>query len=1427
MGELRLEVKAYQHQAQWDWELSGPGGEVLAGHRVRLDPRRWELEAVSQLPAYLRSHAAPDKRLADETRIVDEMGDWIGEQVLGPIAREMIEMRPATVRVIIPHEAAALLGWPLQVARVNGVPLALQDVTFVIEQSDGEAGGKTTASRSQPEATTAVGERLRVLGLFSLPTGERALNLRQERVALVQLFSQMASLGASVDVRVLQYGVTRARLADVLSEQEGWDIVHISGHGAPGELLLETDDGEPDPVAGAELAALLRPALGRLKLVTVSACWSAAAARRQILQMPARTQQEDARVEQEPDARHAQALAVHLAELGCAVLAMRYSVADDFAIDLAGTLYRELTLGQQPLPQALAIALKASAAVPPTLARPPLSAGSPALFGAAAARIRLDLPEHQGPQPGKTLKPGFEGLDPPEWFVGRTKVMAAASAALAPRSGIPGILLHGVPGAGKTACARELSFTHQHAFTRLVWFTVAGLEASAAIALIRFARDLEEALPGLGLADLLGDSEQLVAALQELARQIEQNRVLVVLDHLDPLLTADGRWRDGRWGQVITALCAHTGDGRVVLTSRRRPAGLDSAIRAEAVAALSADEAVLLAHQLPGLARLIDGKIPGTGASAGRMLIRRILAISQGHPMLLELAARQAARLEGLKDLLDTGVQAWQEAGGSLEAFFTDGESHAGQDDYLRVLSSWTQTACDALPAEARVLFWLLCCLEERDRTAHIGSLVLPFVRGEQHRDTRPDIRETLESLTAAGLITAPPQPAGPQSRYQIQSVVASAGRFQAGDQFRHQVDARLADYLSTLALFARQREVAGGGWITVDASLRAVPYLLRRGRWLIAAGLIEGVLRRDRSRAATTVALSALTEINRASAGTPDQAAVAGTLARALESLDPAAAERQARVALDQALARQDYHAASVGASDVCWHCRRIGRLTEALRFAEQELEYAQRAGFDPWALLGAGSSRLAVLADMGRHELVLAEVCRLREHMDALERASVPARMAPSWTVREPIIASGSHAARDLGRWDLALALSAEIAASMRARSASDFYLTAARFADYFPLLRLGLIDEAEDLLTWCREVAERSRDLDGLSGAFSALADVENERQHYDIAIGLERTALRYRYQLMDIPGIALSYHQLGTHLGHQGNPAAALPYCLAAGLIRLIVGLANLEDSVNNAATALSNHSDQQAVLADITELCRQVSEKPHIELDRVLLQLVPDLQSAQKALEFLARRIRARAAAPSSMAPILAAWDPVIAGLIAAEEGGALALEASAKLDEHLAFQEQYAVPLVAAIRQISAGQRDPVALAQQDITYTAVIRRALDALDGQVTIPRELWKAMPLSILLAMVVAAAAGDKSGVGTRVRHKLEEFRAHPGLVALSRRLERIIDGDRDTRMSHDLDPLDRAIVTTVLTHIRAAEQAAPAQFRSWPPASSPSI
>src|SRR5450755_2074642 len=44
-----------------------------------------------------------------------------------------------------------------------------------------------------------------------------------------------------------------------------------------------------------------------------------------------------------------------------------------------------------------------------------------------------------------------------------------------------------------------------------------------------------------------------------LARLLEATGVLVVLDNLETLLTAEGRWRDPRWEPLIGALCGHGG----------------------------------------------------------------------------------------------------------------------------------------------------------------------------------------------------------------------------------------------------------------------------------------------------------------------------------------------------------------------------------------------------------------------------------------------------------------------------------------------------------------------------------------------------------------------------------------------------------------------------------------------------------------------------------------------------------------------------------------------------------------------------------------------------------------------------------------------------------------------------------------------------
>ena len=207
---------------------------------------------------------------------------------------------------------------------------------------------------------------------------------------------------------------------------------------------------------------------------------------------------------------------------------------------------------------------------PPTPGCPALSVGTPALFGARAVELVLAAPQRTAWCP---MTRDCEAAGVP----------CAAGAVRGPDRG-DGAGQRGASaaqrrsrgaaswdaGRGKTACALELAYTHEHAFERLVWFKAPDEGLDIADALTRFALSWR-GLPGLQLVHLL-DDRRLAGFLPELTELLERHRVLVVIDNIESLLTESGQWRDTRWAAVVAALTGHGGLGRVVLTSRRRPA---------------------------------------------------------------------------------------------------------------------------------------------------------------------------------------------------------------------------------------------------------------------------------------------------------------------------------------------------------------------------------------------------------------------------------------------------------------------------------------------------------------------------------------------------------------------------------------------------------------------------------------------------------------------------------------------------------------------------------------------------------------------------------------------------------------------------------------------------------------------------------------
>jgi hypothetical protein len=667
--------------------------------------------------------------------------------------------------------------------------------------------GKVTPVKRVP-----VGERLRILAVFSLPVDANALNLRQERYELARTIRAIGQQGHAIDLRVLQYGVTRDSLKAVLEEGEGWDVVHFSGHGLEAHLALEKPDGTIDLVPSNELVKLLRPARGRLKWVTLWACLSAAATVEETLRW----------LGVEPKAGAAptaatgtlQTVARALVQsLDCAVLAMRYPVGDQFAIDLGRGLFEGVLEKGQSLARALQLAL------------PKVSEGSdvnadavatPTLFGAYAATLALQVPAGEAP-----VRLGLAHFRPePERFVGRVGLLTKARAALARESGSTGVLFYGMSGGGKTACALELAYQYQDIkrFPHFVWFEAPKGDSDISGALIGFARqwDIQVDVPEVPLIAIANaDDAKFEANLPRLSRFLEQRSVLMVLDNLESLLRENGPWRDPRWEKLMAALVNHHGQSRLVLTSRIRPQPHDSRVLELPVHSLTLQEAALLARQSPNLGALL--RDPNQ-----RVLVHRTLKLVQGHPELLRLAEAQAGSAEGLAGHLER-AEAGTAGDAKLEAFFRTGESALDASEFLSALYGWTRSVAGTLSEGARGLFYRLCCLEEEDRV----EFIIKGVWG--------DAASHAGEVMAAGLVDA---------AYRIHPAVAEAGREDAGQETRDAVDVELAKFWIAVFQPASAAEAAGTGGLLLLAGRRAVPYLMRQRRWEEATKLLEDVFR-------------------------------------------------------------------------------------------------------------------------------------------------------------------------------------------------------------------------------------------------------------------------------------------------------------------------------------------------------------------------------------------------------------------------------------------------------------------------------------------------------------------------------------------------------------------------------------------------------
>ena len=264
-----------------------------------------------------------------------ELGERLGAAVFaGPVDAAVAGLL-ASARVgvnceLVFEAPAALLPLPFEAARLaDGRLPALEEGVSILRRLRGSSAVEASSWDPQPGP-------LKILVAVGAPdegqTPNHPLDLEAEMQAILDAVARADRLG-NAQVRVLEVA-DPDEIRSALSA-DAFHVLHLSGHGSPGSIELETEDGAASRVAADELARQLRESGKPLPLVFLSSCHGG---------VPA-----------SDTASFTQGLLAAGVPL---VVSMQGKVSDGYATTLAGEFYGELSKGgDRPLAsRALAVA---------------------------------------------------------------------------------------------------------------------------------------------------------------------------------------------------------------------------------------------------------------------------------------------------------------------------------------------------------------------------------------------------------------------------------------------------------------------------------------------------------------------------------------------------------------------------------------------------------------------------------------------------------------------------------------------------------------------------------------------------------------------------------------------------------------------------------------------------------------------------------------------------------------------------------------------------------------------------------------------------------------------------------------------------------------------------------------------------------------
>ena len=316
----------------------GPGAEPLASPRGTL--LKGEPAPAEGEPAPTEEEPAP--AAADAPRpSVGRFGAQLFSALFSDEIRSLLDTVQGSIRDSIDTgvrirlsmdlaaegmRTLASLPWELIARKEHDPALVLSNRTVLVR----------SLNTIRPTTRAAFEPPLRILVVRSNPSGTGALNLSEEQRRIESSWALLSKVHVDFVDPVFDH------LTRYLAEKDP-HVVHYMGHGdfdsdAGGVLLLETEDGRPDPI-GADRLRILFQDERALRLVFLNACKTGTAGSDPTLS---------------PFAGVATAFATANVP---AVVAMQFPISDDAAIAFSETFYQRIVSGD-PVDKAVTEARK-------------------------------------------------------------------------------------------------------------------------------------------------------------------------------------------------------------------------------------------------------------------------------------------------------------------------------------------------------------------------------------------------------------------------------------------------------------------------------------------------------------------------------------------------------------------------------------------------------------------------------------------------------------------------------------------------------------------------------------------------------------------------------------------------------------------------------------------------------------------------------------------------------------------------------------------------------------------------------------------------------------------------------------------------------------------------------------------------------------